>query len=94
MNELTRLATEAARSAGAVIMNGFEKPHDTSMKGKRELVTEIDRASEEIIIRAISAECPNDLIIAEETAPELADSRSPSRWRRKGSSQRASSTTL
>ena len=74
MNELTRLATEAARSAGAVIMNGFEKPHDISMKGKRELVTETDRASEEIIIRAISAECPDDLIIAEETAPELAES--------------------
>jgi len=74
MNELTRLATEAARSAGAVVMNGFEKPHDTSMKGKRELVTEVDRASEEIIIRAISAECPDDLIIAEETAPELAES--------------------
>ncbi|MCK4408824.1 MAG: inositol monophosphatase [Candidatus Eisenbacteria sp.] len=74
MNELTRLATEAARSAGAVIMDGFEKPHDTSMKGRRELVTESDRASEEIIIRAISAECPNDLIIAEETAPELAES--------------------
>ncbi|MFH1689399.1 MAG: inositol monophosphatase family protein [Candidatus Eisenbacteria bacterium] len=74
MNELTILATEAARSAGAVILEGFEKPHDTSMKGRRELVTEIDRASEEVIIRAISRECPDDLIIAEETAPELAES--------------------
>ncbi|MFH1865690.1 MAG: inositol monophosphatase family protein [Candidatus Eisenbacteria bacterium] len=74
MNELTALATDAARSAGAVIREGFEKPHDTSMKGRRELVTETDRASEEIIIRAISRECPGDLIIAEETAPELAES--------------------
>ncbi|HYW69209.1 MAG TPA: inositol monophosphatase family protein [bacterium] len=74
MNELTRLAMEAARSAGAVILEGFEKPHVTSMKGRRELVTEVDRASEEIIIRTISAACPDDLIIAEETAPELAES--------------------
>ncbi len=68
------LAMNAARSAGAVIMEGFEKPHDTSMKGRRELVTETDRASEEIIIGTISRECPDDLIIAEETAPELAES--------------------
>jgi myo-inositol-1(or 4)-monophosphatase len=73
VNELTRLAVEAARSAGAVILDGFEKPHDTSMKGRRELVTEVDRASEEIVLRAITAVCPDDLIIAEETAPELAD---------------------
>ena len=74
MNELTTLATKAARDAGAVILEGFERPHVTSMKGGRELVTEIDRASEEVIIGMISAECPNDLIIAEETAPELAES--------------------
>jgi myo-inositol-1(or 4)-monophosphatase len=74
VNELTRLAAEAARSAGAVILDGFEKPHDTFLKGRRELVTDVDRASEEIILRAISAECPDDLIIAEETAPELAES--------------------
>jgi myo-inositol-1(or 4)-monophosphatase len=75
VNDLTKLAIEAARSAGAVILEGFEKPHDTSMKGRRELVTEVDGASEERIIGTILGECPDDLIIAEETAPELAEGR-------------------
>jgi myo-inositol-1(or 4)-monophosphatase len=74
LNQLTSLATEAAREAGAMIMRGFEQPHTTSLKGRRELVTEIDRASEETIIARISSECPDDLIIAEETSPDLAES--------------------
>ncbi len=74
LNELTRLAREAALRAGAIIREGFEKPHDTVRKGGRELVTEVDRASEEAVIALISSECPDDLIIAEETAPELAQS--------------------
>jgi inositol-phosphate phosphatase/L-galactose 1-phosphate phosphatase len=69
VNELARLAADAARRAGAVILNGFEKPHVTTLKGRRELVTEVDSASEDIIIGAIRDECPDDLIIAEETSP-------------------------
>jgi myo-inositol-1(or 4)-monophosphatase len=74
MNELTRIAVDAARKAGEVARDGFERPHRIATKGKRELVTEVDRASEEIIVEAILAECPDDLIIAEETTPEQATS--------------------
>jgi myo-inositol-1(or 4)-monophosphatase len=57
-----------------MILEGFEKPHVTTLKGRRELVTEVDSASEDIIIGAIRDEHPDDLIIAEETSPELAES--------------------
>jgi myo-inositol-1(or 4)-monophosphatase len=72
MNELTRLASEAAKRAGKIALDGFERHHQTAVKGRRELVTEVDRASEEEIIETILAEHPDDLIIAEESAPELA----------------------
>jgi len=39
------------------------------MKADRELVTEMDRASEEMILSAIRSEYPGDSIIAEESAP-------------------------
>jgi myo-inositol-1(or 4)-monophosphatase len=74
MNDLTRMAVDAARSAGRLVRDGFERPHETATKGGRELVTEVDRASEETILEAILAECPDDLVIAEETAPTQADS--------------------
>ena len=74
MNELTRLAIRAAKGAGAVIREGFERPHDTSMKGRRELVTETDRASEDAILGLLHTECPDDLIIAEESSPQQAES--------------------
>jgi myo-inositol-1(or 4)-monophosphatase len=74
MNDLTRVAVDAARRAGRLVREGFERPHETALKGGRELVTEVDRASEETIVAAILAECPDDLIIAEETTPEQAES--------------------
>ena len=74
MNELTRSAMEAARRAGVIVRDRFEKPHETSLKGRRELVTDVDRASEEVIFETILAAHPDDLIIAEETAPTLAES--------------------
>jgi myo-inositol-1(or 4)-monophosphatase len=74
VNDLTRIAVDAASRAGRIVADGFERPHDTVTKAGRELVTEVDRASEEAIVAAILAECPEDLIIAEETAPEQAES--------------------
>jgi myo-inositol-1(or 4)-monophosphatase len=41
------------------------------MKGRREVVTDLDDASERAILETIRASCPDDLIIAEESAPGL-----------------------
>lgn len=74
MRELTQLAIEAAKAGGAVVRERFEAPHLTSRKGRRELVTETDRASEEAMIGAITSRLPDDVVIAEETAPDLRES--------------------
>jgi myo-inositol-1(or 4)-monophosphatase len=74
VRELTRLAIEAARAGGAVVRKGFEASHLISRKGRRELVTDSDRASEEAIIGVIRSRLPEDVVIAEETAPDLSES--------------------
>jgi myo-inositol-1(or 4)-monophosphatase len=74
VNELTRLAIRAAREAGAIIREGFETPHRSSLKNRRELVTETDRASEHAVLELLHRECPDDLVIAEESAPQPVES--------------------
>ncbi len=70
MNDRTSLAVMAAREAGQVLREGFAGPTGITTKGRRELVTTCDGASEDIILRAIRSAYPDDLVIAEESAPE------------------------
>ncbi len=67
--ETTALAVRAAQEAGKIIRNGVSRPFDISMKGKRDLVTSIDRESEALIIQTIKRRYPGDRIVAEESAP-------------------------
>ncbi|MFH1501944.1 MAG: inositol monophosphatase family protein [Candidatus Eisenbacteria bacterium] len=69
MRDETRVAADAARRAGAELRRCFEKPLDVAHKNRRELVTEMDLASEEIVLSAIRAEFPADPIVAEEGSP-------------------------
>jgi myo-inositol-1(or 4)-monophosphatase len=68
-SEAALLAVEAARAAGEIIRSGISRPFDIDMKGKRDLVTSIDRESEALIIKMIRQRYPEDRIVAEETAP-------------------------
>jgi myo-inositol-1(or 4)-monophosphatase len=70
----TRVAAEAAKRAGAELRRCFERPLDVGHKSGRELVTEMDRAAEEIVLSTIRAEFPDDPVIAEEGSPALANS--------------------
>jgi myo-inositol-1(or 4)-monophosphatase len=70
VNDTTRIAVEAARRGGAILREGLAGPMDVAQKAGRELVTALDSASEEAIIATIRGECPDDLIVAEESAPE------------------------
>lgn len=69
MRDETRLAAEAARAAGAELRSHFELRHEVAKKSGRELVTEMDRASEELILEVIRAEYPDDAATAEESMP-------------------------
>ncbi len=74
MRDETRLAAEAANTAGAALRERFERSHHIELKSRRELVTEMDRASEETILEAIRTEYPDDHVMAEESSPEQAAS--------------------
>ncbi len=69
VNDVTLLAMKAARVAGEIIRSGISRPFDIDMKGRRDLVTSIDRESEALIIGMIRQRYPGDRIVAEETAP-------------------------
>ncbi|PWU15312.1 MAG: inositol monophosphatase [Chlamydiae bacterium] len=67
IKEWASFATEIALSAGDVLRKGFGSPFAISSKpGKQNLVTEYDKASENLLITAIKSCYPTHSIIAEE----------------------------
>ncbi len=60
------VAMDAARNAGDVLARIIGQSRTVLFKGERDLVTDADRASEQIILSALRAEFPNHAIHAEE----------------------------
>lgn len=60
------VAREAAETAGAILKNGFGKPHQITRKSAIDLVTEYDLKSEEAIARIILAAFPDHALMGEE----------------------------
>jgi fructose-1,6-bisphosphatase/inositol monophosphatase family enzyme len=60
-------ATEQARRAGEVLVASFGRVERIDRKSKRDVVTEVDFASERLILDAIRARYPSDEILAEES---------------------------
>ncbi|MFP4458314.1 MAG: inositol monophosphatase family protein [Candidatus Zixiibacteriota bacterium] len=61
-----KFAKTVAREAGEIIRNGYDKKRNINFKAGRELVTDIDMASENHIRERISKEYPEHHILAEE----------------------------
>ncbi len=78
MREHLETAVAAARAAGALQRERLWHEHDIAFKGESNLVTEVDRASEELIVGAIRARYPDDDILAEEN--EYAPLNSLNKW--------------
>lgn len=78
MKPFLETAFDAARTAGDLLMNFFEKPKDVEYKGEVDLVTDIDRRSEAIIVSHILAQYPRHAIFAEEGT--RTQSKSDYRW--------------
>jgi myo-inositol-1(or 4)-monophosphatase len=74
LSKIGQTAVEAARAGGAVLREGLSRPMKVRMKGRRELVTDVDDASERAVIETIRASFPRDPIVAEESAPRLRES--------------------
>ncbi len=60
-------ATDAARRAGALLIDSYERLERVDYKSKRDVVTNADYASERLVIDAIKARYPGDAILAEES---------------------------
>lgn len=66
IDEIKRIAEKAARSAGEILKEGLTRDFGISYKGPVNLVTEIDMASEDLIVNIIKERFPDHLILAEE----------------------------
>jgi myo-inositol-1(or 4)-monophosphatase len=65
-------AVETAAAAGAILMDRYERLEQIDHKGARDVVTEADHLSEELVIAAIRAHFPGDAILAEESGAHAA----------------------
>lgn len=73
-----KTAVAAARAAGAILAQNFGKTHRIYRKGRIDIVTDIDRRSEEAVISVLRRKFPDHNILAEES-PAI-DRRSPYTW--------------
>ncbi len=65
-HELT-IASEAARAAGAIQMQLYERLESIDFKSEKDIVTEADHRSEEAILAIIGSAFPDDGFLAEES---------------------------
>lgn len=63
---LARLALEVAREAAAFAAQGFRRPKRVDHKGEKDLVTEFDTATEDLIRERFAKATPEIAIVAEE----------------------------
>lgn len=68
------VAISAARDAGALLKSGLGTARAIEYKGAIDLVTEMDRAAEDIIISTISKEFPDHGILTEESTERTSSS--------------------
>ncbi|HZE19279.1 MAG TPA: inositol monophosphatase family protein, partial [Candidatus Angelobacter sp.] len=61
-----QVAERVAREAGALLKENFGKSREVEYKGRIDLVTEMDRRSEDLIVGRLRAAFPGDDIWAEE----------------------------
>jgi len=66
MPSYLQTSVEIAREAGALLSKYFERRVTFELKGEHDLVTEADRASEQLVIERLSAHFPSHSIVAEE----------------------------
>ncbi len=78
--DLLRSAARAALTAGAIIRELYEKPHDIKMKGVIDLVTEADLAAEAVIIASLQEDFPEISFLAEESANDIQAQKDKQFW--------------
>jgi myo-inositol-1(or 4)-monophosphatase len=72
LDKIAQTGRQAALAAGAVLRQNYSKPHQITMKGAIDPVTESDLQSQEMIIALIRQHFPEHAILAEETTGDVA----------------------
>jgi myo-inositol-1(or 4)-monophosphatase len=67
IEERMQFAADLARTAGAVVRQGFGRTMQIDHKGATDLVTEYDTRSERLLVDALQRAYPQDSILAEES---------------------------
>ncbi|GKV15072.1 hypothetical protein SLEP1_g25874 [Rubroshorea leprosula] len=67
LKEFLATAVDAAKSAGEIIRKGFYQPKHVEHKGEIDLVTETDKACEDLIFNHLRQKYPTHKFIGEET---------------------------
>ena len=68
---LLKIACQTALTAGQLIKDRYDQPHDIRMKGVINLVTETDLAAEALILEALARVTPDIGVMAEESEDAL-----------------------
>jgi myo-inositol-1(or 4)-monophosphatase len=66
LEEYAREAAQIARDAGEILRARFGQPHEVRYKGTIDLVTEADRAAEDLIADRLRTVCPDHDLLCEE----------------------------
>ena len=67
-----QVARRCAQEAGRIALDSFQKPHEITVKGRGDLLTETDLAVESFLHQAIAEEFPGHGMLSEETAADTA----------------------
>lgn len=65
--DVIQVAAQAAVQAGTLLQERYAQPHQITHKGAIDLVTEVDLASEELIISLLENNLPGIMVMAEES---------------------------
>jgi fructose-1,6-bisphosphatase/inositol monophosphatase family enzyme len=68
------VCVDAARRAGALVSSRFLTEKEISFKGRADIVTDVDLASEKIILDLLTSEFPGFSVLSEESEPVTNDS--------------------
>lgn len=63
---MLKFIVNLAREAGAVLRAGLESPRELTFKGRVDIVTNVDLASEKLLVSALRERFPDHAILAEE----------------------------
>jgi myo-inositol-1(or 4)-monophosphatase len=64
---MLEIAIRAAREAGQILAEKYNRPHEILLKGLRDIITEADLAAEAAVLGILRQSCPNARLVSEET---------------------------